>query len=595
MNQQLLLGLVGILVLGLAGQLMARFFRIPAILVLLALGAVVGPITGILNPEKILGPLLLPMVSLCVAVILFEGGLSLRLRELRDIGSVFFKLITIGVPATWIITTLTAHHILGFRWGLAGLLGALLVVTGPTVVVPLLRHLRLSGKTGVLLKWEGIFVDPVGAILAVLIFEALHNSELHEAAGQVFLESAYAFIFGVGVGLLGAGVLIFVLKRYWVPDHLHVSVVLVVIFAVAALSNQVRGESGLLAVTIMGITLANQKAFPVNRLMEFSENLNALILSSLFIILASRLQPEDLTSLNKTDLIFVAVLILVVRPLAILLSTVWSSLNWRERIFLMAMAPRGIIAAAVASVFSLEMMQAGYPLASRMAPITFLVIIGTVTVYGLCAAPLARWLHLADPNPQGTLIVGAHTWARSLARALAAEGYPVLLTDTDWTKVSAARLEGLPIYYGSILAEQAMHEMELAGFRRLLALTSNNEVNSLACLRFTQLFGRQEVYQLAFKRSAEDRHEAVGVEHRGRFLFDRKLDYQSLTLALGKAPLSKTTRLTKDFDHSSFRLFHGDKIIPAFLVKENGDLAVFTADEVLSPDPGQAVISLRRG
>jgi NhaP-type Na+/H+ or K+/H+ antiporter len=593
-KQELLLGLVGILVLGLTSQLTAWFFRIPAILLLLGAGIVAGPITGLLNPEQILGPLLLPIVSLSVAVILFEGGLSLRVREIRDIGSVFFRLITVGVLTTWLITTIAAHQILGFRWGLAVLFGAILVVTGPTVIIPLLRHVGLSGRTGTLLKWEGIFIDPVGAIVAVVMFEALHNSELHEAANQVFIESAYAFLFGVGLGLLGAGLLVLLLKRYWVPDYLQISLVLVLIFTVTALANQLQEESGLLAVIVMGITLANQRAFPVRRLMEFSENLNSLLLSSLFIMLASNLQSVDLSGLKMTDFLFLAVLILIVRPIAILLSTVRSQLNWRERIFLMAMAPRGIVAAAVASVFGLEMMKIGYPMASRMAPITFLVIVGTVTVYGLAAAPLARWLHLCDPNPQGTLIVGAHTWARTLARALISEGYRVLLADTDWTKISAARLEGLPVYYGSILAEQAMNEIDLAGFRRLLALTSNNEVNSLACLRFTQIFGRQEVYQLAFNRSSEDRHEAVSAEHRGRFLFDQGLNYQALTLALGEMPVSKLTRLTKEFDYSAFCSFHEDKILPVFLVRENGDLTPFTADTALSPQPGQGVISIRR-
>ena len=594
MNQDLLLGLVCILAVGFAGQLMAGLFRIPAILVLLTLGVVVGPLTGILNPEKILGPLLLPVVSLSVAVILFEGGLSLRLRELRDIGTVFFRLITVGVLATWSMTTIAAHHILGFRWGLSVLFGAILVVTGPTVIVPLLRHVRLSGKTGALLKWEGIFVDPVGAIAAVLVFEALQNSEVHEAASQVFLESACAFLFGGGVGLLGAGLLIIVLRRYWIPDNLQVSAVLALIFVVVALSNQVQGESGLLAVTVMGITLANQRAFPVRRLMEFSEHLNSLVLSSLFIMLASNLRISDLNALRMTDALFLAVLILIVRPISIFVSTVRSQLNWRERVFLMGMAPRGIVAAAVASVFGLEMMQNGYPMASRMAPIAFLAIVGTVTVYSFSTAPLARWLHLADSNPQGTLIVGAHTWARVLARALISEGYRVLLADTDWTKISAARLEGLPVYYGSILAEQAMNEIDLAGFRRLLALTSNNEVNSLACLRFTQIFGRQEVYQVAFNRSTEDRHEAVSAEHRGRFLFEQKLNYQALTLALGETPISKLTRLTKEFDYSAFCSFHGDKLIPVIIIKENGDLAPFAADAAVSPQPGQGVISMGR-
>lgn len=593
MSHHALIGLASIIVLGIASQWAAWRLRLPSILLLLTTGLIVGPVTGFIHPQELFGQLLLPIVSLSVAVILFEGGLSLKYRELRHIGAVFLRLTTVGVVISWAIIAVAAHYILDFPWPLAALLGAILVVTGPTVIGPLLRHLRLGGQPGSLLKWEGIVIDPVGAMLAVLVFTVVGSGKFLDSAPEVIMTFCLTLVVGAGLGFLGAGVLVVSLRRYWIPDSLQNAVSLMMVIATHTASNLLVEESGLLAVTVMGIILANQRWVAIKHLVEFKENLTVVLLSFLFILLAARLHLDEITSLNLRHFIFLLVLILIARPVAVFLSTLGSTLSWGERLFLSWMAPRGIVAVAVTSVFALQMESAGFTRAAEMVPVTFLVVFGTVLLYGLTAGPLAAFLSLAKPNPQGIVFVGANVWAKAMARALQAEGCPVLLIDSDWEMVARARLEGLPCHYGSILAEETLHETDFGELGRLLALTSNNEVNSLACLRYIEVFGRREVYQLALPSSDSKIHEAVPLEQRGRLLFGADMTFDHLQEHFGQHPQVKKTLLTKEFDFQAFRATHGSDVVPLFILKPTGTVVVITADEPPSPEPGDILFSMR--
>jgi NhaP-type Na+/H+ or K+/H+ antiporter len=595
MTQHLLLGLAGIVALGIAAQWLAWRLRVPSILLLLTFGILVGPVTGLLHPDDLFGPLLPPLVSLAVAVILFEGGLSLKVRELRAIGGDLLRLTTIGALVTWLVSVTAAHFLLAFEWPLAAVIGAILVVTGPTVIGPLLRHLRLGGRAGAVLKWEGIVIDPVGATLAVLTFAVVQAGGWHGGAAEAGAALARTILIGGGLGLLGAALLVVPLARFWVPDSLHSAVALTAVVGVFSLASTSQEGAGLLAVTVMGVGLANQRLVAIRHLIEFKENLTVLLVSGLFIVLAARLRVQDLDALDPVrSLLFVAVLILVARPAAVLLSTLGSKMTWREKAFLCWMAPRGIVAAAVSSVFALFMAAAHVPQAERMPPVVFLVIVVTVAVYGLSAAPLAHRLGLASPNPQGVLFVGARPWVREAANALRAEGCPVLVADSNPAAVSAARLLGLPTYYGSILGEHALNEIEFRDFGRLLAVTPNDEVNSLACLRFIEIFGRREVYQLPFGGPVVGRHEAVSLEQRGRLLFGARMDNAYIMERFGETPAVKTTRLTKEFDYAAFQALHGESVLPLFLIRAGGEVALFTADSPPTPQAGEVLISLAR-
>jgi NhaP-type Na+/H+ or K+/H+ antiporter len=594
MSEHLLVGLAAIIVLGIGAQWLAWRISLPAILLLLVFGFIAGPVTGLINPNQLFGNLLLPLVSVTVAIILFEGGLSLKFSEVREVTAVIRNLVTVGVLVSWVLTSLASYLIFGLGLQISILLGAVLVVTGPTVIIPLLRHVRPSGRVGSILKWEGIIIDPIGAVLAVLVFEVIISVGLEKATTQVVVSIFKTLVIGTVLGLAGAKLVIVILKRHWVPDFLQNPVSLMIVVFVFVCSNIVQVESGLLSVTLMGIALANQKWVSLKHIVEFKENLRVLFISSLFIILASRLTIDELSYvLNFKGFIFLVLMILVVRPLSIFISTYFTDLNLKEKLFLSWMAPRGIVAAAVASVFALRLAEAGYEQAERIIDITFLVITGTVAIYGLTAFKVARRLGLAKPNPQGLLIVGAHIWARSIAKFLHENGFQVSLVDSNWANVSAARQEGLQAYYENILLEDISEDIELDGIGKLIALTRNDEVNSLAALHFIEDFGRSQVYQLPkLSKFSAKSEESIPQHLRGRLLFGAEATFSYLDSKFASGASLKKTPLTDEFNYDSFQSLYGEKALPLFLIKESGELVVMALDNTPTPLPGQYLISL---
>jgi NhaP-type Na+/H+ or K+/H+ antiporter len=594
MSEHLLVGLAAIIVLGIGAQWLAWRISLPAILLLLVFGFIAGPVTGLINPNQLFGNLLLPLVSVTVAIILFEGGLSLKFSEVREVTAVIRNLVTVGVLVSWVLTSLASYLIFGLGLQISILLGAVLVVTGPTVIIPLLRHVRPSGRVGSILKWEGIIIDPIGAVLAVLVFEVIISVGLEKATTQVVVSIFKTLVIGTVLGLAGAKLVIVILKRHWVPDFLQNPVSLMIVVFVFVCSNIVQVESGLLSVTLMGIALANQKWVSLKHIVEFKENLRVLFISSLFIILASRLTIDELSYvLNFKGFIFLVLMILVVRPLSIFISTYFTDLNLKEKLFLSWMAPRGIVAAAVASVFALRLVEAGYEQAERIIDITFLVITGTVAIYGLTAFKVARRLGLAKPNPQGLLIVGAHIWARSIAKFLHENGFQVSLVDSNWANVSAARQEGLQAYYENILLEDISEDIELDGIGKLIALTRNDEVNSLAALHFIEDFGRSQVYQLPkLSKFSAKSEESIPQHLRGRLLFGAEATFSYLDSKFASGASLKKTPLTDEFNYDSFQSLYGEKALPLFLIKESGELVVMALDNTPTPLPGQYLISL---
>jgi NhaP-type Na+/H+ or K+/H+ antiporter len=594
MNEDLLIGLACIVLLGVGAQWLAWRIKLPSILFLLIFGFIAGPITGFLRPDELLGKLLPPIVSISVAVILFEGGLSLHFKELREIGRAVRNLITIGALVTWVLAALAAHWFLNLNFNIAILLGAILVVTGPTVTGPLLRHVRPIGRVGNIVKWEGITIDPVGAMLAVLVFEAIIAGEFQRASAVVMVGILKTIVAGLAVGLLGAALLVVLLKRYWVPDFLQETVTLMLVIVAFVASNHFQGESGLFAVTLMGIALANQRIVTVKHILEFKENLRILIISSLFILLSARLDASDLRYVNLQSLGFFAFLMFVARPVAVVISSLGAKLSWKEQAFISWMAPRGIVAAAISSIFALRLSEVGLPQTEYLVPLTFMVIIGTVTIYGLTALPLARWLNLAQSHPQGLLIIGAHPWARAMAKAVQQEGFKVCLVDSNAHNAYSARMEGLPCLNGNIFGEHILDEIELDGIGRLFALTSNEEANSLAALHFRELFGSAEVYQLTPENT--DNEEAPSTHHlRGRYLFGKNMSHSRISELYSHGGVIKTTRLTKEFGYEDFQQHYNKSAEPLLIIDEESRLQVVTSSESTPPRPGQTIIALVPG
>lgn len=587
-SQIILSSLAGILVLGVGSQWIAGRLKVPSILILLASGILAGPVFGFINPDQLLGKLVLPIVSLSVAVILFEGAMTLRVSELKEIGRPLLMLLTLGVALTGVIAAAGAHYILQFDVTKSILLGSILTVTGPTVVGPLLHHIRPLGRVGPLARWEGIVVDPIGAILAVLAFaasQAMEVSDLNDAAWNGVLGFFETLAVGSILGVVAAFVLWIMLRRHWIGDHLQNPVVLMIVVLTFTCSNLIHHESGLVAVTVMGVVLANQHQVPVGHIVRFKENLSVLLISSLFIVLTARLDLNQFVGFGWRGPAFLALIILVARPVSVLLSTVGCGLPFNERLFLSWLAPRGIVAAAVASVFALELGNADDFVAA-----VFLVIVGTVVVYGLTAGQVARKLGLSIANPQGVLIASAHPGARAIASALAKQDIPVRLVDTNADNAKVARMEGLPTLFANILSED-IHDLNLGGLGRLLALTPNDEVNVLAASRGAELFGRKESYRLSVNKTGASRRDPSAEVLEGRVLFAEEATYSELDRRFGAGDILKSTTLTDEFTLENFHETYPSALL-MFVISANGNLSIMTTERTSAPTSGQTVIAL---
>lgn len=599
MIEHLLLSLSAVAVLGISAQWIGWRFSIPSILLLLTFGILAGPVTGLINPGAMLGDLLYPVVSLAVAIILFEGGLSLSLKEFREVGITVARLVTVGAAVSWGLSAVLAKGLLGLDWSLAVLFGAVLVVTGPTVIVPMLRHIRPSGQTGPILKWEGIVIDPIGAMLAVLVFQVITAPEedLFNLITAVLLKTA---VIGTLVGGAAAFALVQVLKREWAPDYLQNPITVMLVISAFTGANLMQHESGLLAVTVMGFALANQKQVSVAHIIEFKENLQVMLIATIFILLAAHLKPADLAGIGFGAFVFLAGLLFIVRPASVFASTIGSSLTNKERIFLSWMAPRGIVAAAVASIFALRLQEIGYPGADTLVATTFFVIIGTVTIYGLTAGKLAAKLELIKADPDGVLLLGGKPWVRAIAKALKAEGYSVLMVDNVRAHVRAAKMEGVPAFYASVFSENILEQVELSGIGKLLALDANDDVNSLAALHFAPIFGRNQIYQLSpDERSAmsaveETTHarEEHNLHLRGRIVFGEKVTHGLMTVRFMSGWIIKKTRISEEFSFEDHQHHYGGDVMPLFTISEAGKLQVVNAESKAKPLPGTTVISL---
>ncbi len=598
--------LVVVPLLGILAQWIAWRFKIPSILLLLVLGILLGfwkspdeLIAQVADTSPEVAPsILFPIVSLAVAVILFEGGLTLRFKTLADRGTIVLRLVLVASVAAWILIAVAARTILAVGWELAALLGAILIVTGPTVVGPLLRQIRPNRSVSTVLQWEGILIDPLGAVAAVLTFEFIAHPDLHwlEAATNV----VWTMLAGTAIGLASAGFLVWMLRRYWIPDFLHGAFFLVVTLAAFWSSNMAAEEAGLVAVTLLGIGLANQKWVDVEHVLEFKEHLRVLLISTLFIVLGSRLRLDALQSIGWSAVPFVLALVLVVRPVSVWLATIGCGWNWRERLFVGLVAPRGIVAASVASVFGLKLVQIAaeqgdapiFGQAELLAPITFCVILGTVLLCGLGAAPLARGLGLADVNPQGILFAGAGYPIREIAVRLRELGLRIVLIDRNYSNVVAARMTGLEAYCMNVLSEHVLEEFDLAGIGYFIAATPSDETNTLASLEYLHLFDRQRVYQLAPRAAEQSRWGDIPAARKARLLGNGELTYERLEQTFESGALVKLIRITDTFTPEDFRAQYGDQALVLFWKSASGTLKISAVDEKATLSPGDQVIAI---
>ena len=593
MDHNILISIATIGVIGIACQWLAWWARLPAILFLLIIGIIVGPVLGLIEPDNLFGDLLFPFVSLSVAVILFEGSLTLKFEDIRGHGKTVRNLISIGALITWLIIAYSTHYLINFPFELAFLFGAVVIVTGPTVIIPMLRTVRPNAKIANVLRWEGITIDPLGALLAVLVFEFIISGQQHNAIGSIVLTFGKIILIGFSIGFITGWLLGELLRKQFVPQYLRNVLTLVSVAAVFVLSDSIEHESGLLAVTVMGMTMANMKEMDIDDILDFKESLSLLLISGLFIILAARIELYQITQIGWPALGILAITMLIARPISVFVSSIGSDLSFNEKLMISWIGPRGIVAAAVSALFALRLENAGYTEAALLVPLTFLIIIGTVIIQSATAKYIAKLLKVREPLPTGILIIGAGNVGRAIGKELQTQGFKVVLTDSTWENTSLARMEGLETYYGNPISEHADRHLNLLGLGKMLAISGRGSLDTLACLRFKSEFGVNNVYELKTTREKHisEKH-LVSTRHRGYELFGENIDYGNLAYRLRKGAELKSTQLSDEFTFEQYKEKYDERAVPLFAVDNKHRLHIFVTNGNMKPQSGWTITGI---
>ncbi|CBL44039.1 Sodium/hydrogen exchanger family protein [gamma proteobacterium HdN1] len=580
-----------IVVVGFACQWGAWRIKVPAILPLLLCGIALGPVLHFLYPQMIFGEMLMPSVSIAVAIVLFEGSMTLKFSEIRGLAKPVQRLVTVGALITWVILTLTTWWITDLSIELSLLFGALVTVTGPTVIVPLLRSVRPVASVARILRWEGIVIDPIGALLAVMAYELVLATRTEAALPGAIALFIYTTGFGALAGFITAHAMGQALKRHWLPEYLRAFMVLALVVGLFVLVNDVVKEAGLVAVTVCGITLTNLKGVDTTDILHFKENLTVLLISGLFIVLASQLQLEHLSQLGMTAVIILAVAQLIARPLSVMISTAGSALGWRERALLSWVAPRGIIAASVSALFAQRLAEQHIEGAELLVPLTFMMIIGTVLLQSITARPMARLLKVAEPEPTGVLVISASPVACAIASILQSNGFSVTLIDSNWGNIKAARMQGLNTFYGHPVSSYADHALNLVGIGRMFGLSQYHELNTVAAMRYRMEFGTQNIYTLT-ETVGTDEKMTTNDRYKGRFLFHDDMTYDLLAGPLARGAVLRQTNLTSEFGFDQYISQPSRIITPLFAIDPSHRLCIFTSENKFRPVAGWSVIGL---
>ncbi|MEZ5143381.1 MAG: cation:proton antiporter [Acidimicrobiales bacterium] len=490
-ENQIIIGLTAIVVLGVGAQWIGRRLGFPALLLLLPAGLVAGA-TGVVKPEELFGETLFPLVTLLVALLLFQSGLNLRLVELpRPARGPVLRLVTAGLMITFAGAWAALVLATDMPTDVAAVLGAILVVSGPTVVGPLLRVIRPRPPMGAVLAWEGTVLDPLGATLGVVVLN------LVLAAGRGGIHPVFQMLgrlgLGVTVGLLGAAGLVFVLSRFLVTDDMEAAVAVLVAVLCFGLAEVLLSEAGLFAAVTLGVVAANQRVVPTARINGFGETLEVLIIGILFVLLGALVDVSALVDELPGIIVVVALLVVVVRPAAVAVSLARSRLTRRDRALAGWMDPRGVVAAATAAQFAVTLDNAGFD-SSLVSPIAFGVILGTGLVYGLTAAPVARALRVAAPRPVGVALVGTQPWVIELARCLQDLGATVLVLSGERPEQLAERHRSVPMVSLLESEEELSETLATAPLDRALVATEPQALVTLVVAELVEHLGRSHVY-----------------------------------------------------------------------------------------------------
>ncbi|AXO80695.1 cell shape-determining protein [Olleya aquimaris] len=580
----------GIIILGILAQWVAWKFKIPAILPLILIGLLVGPIAAeflsedgtkwiepIWNGEEGLfpGESLFYFVSLAISIILFEGGLTLKMSEIKNVGPVITKLISLGSLVTFFGAGAAAHYIFGLSWEISYLFSGLIIVTGPTVITPILRNIPLKKDISAVLKWEGILIDPIGALVAVLVFEFISVDAGGEFTKTALIEFGKIVLFGATFGFTFAHALNFIINKKWVPHYLLNVFALAAVLGVFVLSDVFAHESGLLAVVVMGMVLGNSNSPYLKDLLYFKESLSVLLISILFILLAANINYSELLLIYnwKTAALF-AVIVFIVRPVGVFLSTHGSKLKLNEKLFISWVGPRGIVAAGIASLFGLKLASKGVYGAEYITPLVFVIVLGTVLLNATTARLFAKLVGVFLTQSNGILIVGASKVSRLIGHYLESHGRHVVLIDSNQNNINKAKELGLEAINTNIYSETLTDNIELNDVGYLMALTGNNDINKYAINKFSKQFGENGAFRLV---STEEMLDDNNNPHEG--LFSHTDDFNTLTEVTRNFPsIQEIEIIDKDHLKDLIGTTQKDKdIIPLFIKDDEGQLHIISS------------------
>ena len=582
-----MLELAGIIILGILAQWVAWKFKIPAILPLILIGLLVGPIAAeylsddgskwiepVWNGTKGLfpGESLYYFVSLSISIILFEGGLTLKKDEIKNVGPVITKLITLGSAITFFGAGIIAHFIFDLGWELSFLFSALIIVTGPTVITPILRNIPLKKDVSAVLKWEGILIDPIGALVAVLVFEFISVGGGGGFTKTALVEFGKILLFGTTFGFTFAHALAFAINKKLIPHYLLNVVSLSTVLLVFVQSEIFAHESGLLAVVVMGMVLGNSKLKNIKELLYFKESLSVLLISILFILLSANINIDDLMLLYtwKTAALFTLVVFLI-RPIAVLLSTTKSKLKLNEKLFISWVGPRGIVAAGIASLFGGKLIKQGVSGAEYITPLVFMIVLGTVLLNATTARLFAKIVGVFVKDSKGVLIIGASKLSRLIAIYLQKNNREVVLIDTNEENVDLSLSQGLSALNVDIFSSELDDDIELNDIGYLISLTGSSSINSLAISRLKNQFGENGAFRIRTNGEIESEEELAS-------LFPANDDFITLSNIVKKFPYIGEVELidNESYNELIHQIESNDNIAPLFIKDNEGDLKVIS-------------------
>lgn len=576
--------------LGIVSQWIGWKLKIPVIILLTGFGILFGPVLGILHPKEVVGDLLHPLIELGVAIILFEGGLLLKAKEFETQSKGMLRLFSVAVVLNWFLGTLALHYIADLSVGVSLLISGILIVTGPTVILPALREAKLKKKVSNYLKWEGIINDPIGAVIAVIVYEYIIYSGKFAGTAIVVSSLFRIIIISLALSYFVRYLILWMTKRALIPEFLKIPFLISSILLLFIFSDQLEAGAGLLTITIFGVLLGNSNYSSLKEVKRFGESVSVFTVSAVFIIISASL---DLSLWKKLDISHYIVIVLfafIIRPISIFLATYKSEMSVKERLLIGLYGPRGIVAASVAGAVGTGLYKSGYKEGEFILPIIFSVIVVTVVFHSSWLGVLATKLKLKNEGEHGVLIIGANPWTVQLALKLKEYNIPFIISDASWYKLTRARIRNMPIHYGQILNDADHTELDFNSINYLLAATEDDHYNSLVCHKLEHIFGKEHVYQIPIHEDTFRQQHGLTSKDFCSFDNSNEALYENMMRNYHNGWNFETFSLNEKYSLEDFMQAKKDKNIIPFLILRSNRRIEFITNQTTPKSSGNDIL-----